>query len=565
MAFFRDLWGGASQGFSEGARIGAYAAENKTRNALLQVQLDQLNAEIGAYGEIDAANKSFIGSEIENARGQQVVSGLREISILPPKDRKMLVTSFVNRLASHGMSVSPEAVDFLTKADEQTLDRFLDETETEMMSNPELGQSTLLKSLGDGPSFMDAAQNTMVQVARERKDFEKQTANAESSGGELPQMELLNKQRSEAAKKQADIARIDNEIARIEGDVDRLLGTGKVQQSHIESRHLGYRRLEQLRETRKQLAGEAEKIEGRAFDIEKDLAKGEESFTLGNKRFSGEGKVIASVPEDSNFEAVVAINKADSKQTRHAAFNSDTGQYVFPDGSEVGDEWVVTKTQASGGVGDFGTQPKEMEQFRQAEVATRNVLTETTRLKEQLGSSDTFVGLLSSVVRGIDSLAGNFRQIAQANGQDDSALLNEQYDMGKFGSAAQSAAFQGNIKNLAYSLARAANPVGVLSNTDVQHQIDSIAANSGSKEQIFATLDEAVRRSKAGLKNMHTVLGRNGQIGEFPKDLSEQAETETKPKNPDDEILSKPLSELTADDVKGLSKEGRDKLRRMLQ
>lgn len=254
-----------------------------------------------------------------------------------------------------------------------------------------------------------------------------------------------------------------------------------------------------------------------------------------------------------NYDSMIAVNKTDPSQIRTAKWNNRTGRAEFMDGTPVGDNWVATKSSASGTPGEMAPSKKDMEDFRAAEISTRNSIGEMDRMRKQLGSNKTLTGIMASATMGIDSVVSSFQQFAASYGHDDSALLNPNvYDFSAFGKSAQTAAFRSNATGLAYSIARAQSGTGVLSDLDIQNGINRIAASSGSKQQIFASLNEVERSLKQNLFNTHKVLSRSGNVGPFPADLGAPAET-TAP-------AAKPINEITTEDISKMSREEKQRL-----
>lgn len=210
---------------------------------------------------------------------------------------------------------------------------------------------------------------------------------------------------------------------------------------------------------------------------------------------------------------------------------------------------------------------RELREFREAEIQTRTVVSEIGRIREQLRSGDTFTGLVGTGVQAISGAAGMMLQTARAFGLNDEELLDpSQYNLSGFGSeAASTQAFRSNVTNLAYTLARAAEPGSRLSEPDVQRQIDRLAADRSDIGQITASLDEVERGVKQAFAIRHRVLSRDADLPPLPAELdpsgATRGETETLTDR-DRRILDKPDAEITADDLDTLSNEG---LRRLHQ
>lgn len=163
----------------------------------------------------------------------------------------------------------------------------------------------------------------------------------------------------------------------------------------------------------------------------------------------------------------------------------------------------------------------EREDFRESEIATRNVVSEVDRIKSQM-KGGVLTGMTGGIVRGLDSMANTTVQMVKTLGVDHTSLLNPaNYDFSAFGDkAAASAGFRANISNFAYVVARSREPnARALTDKDVQNAMNSFSGESGSQQQVSAALDEVVRQSKSNLFNRFTVLQRADPSVAFPQDL----------------------------------------------
>ena len=183
-------------------------------------------------------------------------------------------------------------------------------------------------------------------------------------------------------------------------------------------------------------------------------------------------------------------------------------------------------TVQAGTPGDaLGGDKKRLREWESSQVAAAQALSTVDRIKEQIvqGGAEqlSFTGssakLIDTLKNQASALAGIFKGTAEVDGRDatDADLIarQESYDWGVFdGSkvgniAKNSAAFRSNVLGLAYSLARASDPGGRLSDRDVQHQINRIAADSGSPAQIAAALGEVERGIVNGITSHSKVSG----------------------------------------------------------
>ena len=104
---------------------------------------------------------------------------------------------------------------------------------------------------------------------------------------------------------------------------------------------------------------------------------------------------------------------------------------------------------------------------------------------DQLADPNVLIGGIGGVFKGLESIAGQARQLARYVNED--FLFDKEYD---FGPAAESGALHGNIINLAYQLARSAEPGGRLNERDVQRQIDRLTGSLQSKRSMARSLME---------------------------------------------------------------------------
>ena len=103
---------------------------------------------------------------------------------------------------------------------------------------------------------------------------------------------------------------------------------------------------------------------------------------------------------------------------------------------------------------------------------------------------------------------------AIVNGEtvNETALFNTNlYDFGD--AASESAAFQGNVLNLAYAIMRSLDPGGRLSDRDVQTGINIITG--GDTQQTIAKLKEARRRTVSMFRNDALSRDLKGQLDSF--------------------------------------------------
>ena len=268
MAFFNDLFTAAARTVPQGAQIGASARMNAGQQKLLEAQIKALEADSASLNAVNTANKDFMQTEAGNIEGIKFASEMKKLAVLDPRERKMVINSVQQRLAGQGINLAPEALEFLTKADEEVFDTFLTETMAELVADPSQNSEALIKTMADGPTFMKAATDTMISVAERRKETESQGQSASEMGGVTPNQQLLNKQRQEKMMSEANVMRMDKQISAIESNINSMIANG-VKPEHIKERYAPYQALQQLKEQRKLAADKAGTSEGREFDLEK--------------------------------------------------------------------------------------------------------------------------------------------------------------------------------------------------------------------------------------------------------------------------------------------------------
>lgn len=184
------------------------------------------------------------------------------------------------------------------------------------------------------------------------------------------------------------------------------------------------------------------------------------------------------------------------------------------DKSETGDPGAFTKGEGEG--------------LRAMEFSTGAALGLINRIREQakeggasimgiVGVGQRFAGAAAAQLEAAAQIAGGTAEVngkkAEESSLRDAANYTQQIEK-SFGKAGQSAAFKANIVDLAYALARAANPDGRISNQDVNHQIDRLAVN-GDPKQLLAVLDET---ESAVIRNYDTMATSLKQpTGKFKK------------------------------------------------
>jgi len=207
--------------------------------------------------------------------------------------------------------------------------------------------------------------------------------------------------------------------------------------------------------------------------------------------------------DEPKMEAIydVATGKSLGTAVIRGTTISQNGNLLDP--SKVTTEKQITKAE-EGGPGSFDGTKKEGEGLREMEYTTQAALNLTKRIREQVNESGAgIMGVVGAGQRLAGALAAqleaaasiNENASASVNGEKaqesalrDAANYTKQLEE-SFGKAGKSAAMRANIVDLAYTLARAKNPDGRISNQDVNHKIE-LLGNNGDPAQLLAVLDE---------------------------------------------------------------------------
>jgi len=118
------------------------------------------------------------------------------------------------------------------------------------------------------------------------------------------------------------------------------------------------------------------------------------------------------------------------------------------------------------------------------------------------GSVTKLIDNMASAVIGFADVFPNAEAQIGEKTVKEAALLDAKLYQDMFsGAAAQSAALQANSIGLAYTLARAANPDGRISDADVRHQMQRVMLDKSSKTQILASITEVRREIMVNMAN----------------------------------------------------------------
>jgi len=201
---------------------------------------------------------------------------------------------------------------------------------------------------------------------------------------------------------------------------------------------------------------------------------------------------------------------------------------------------LTTKQLASGDPGTiFGTGTDIVTDRKTREVVggAENLISSVDRIEgliskmdqSALGAPGTvskLVDNVSNAVVGFSEMMGGSAQIGDRAVAEEALLNANLYRDAFSGAASQSAALQANAIGLAYSLARAANPDGRISDMDVRHQLQRVQLTSSSKTQILSAITEVRREIMVNTANHLRVNGytRNNEGKAYYDSLMEKIE-----------------------------------------
>ena len=178
-----------------------------------------------------------------------------------------------------------------------------------------------------------------------------------------------------------------------------------------------------------------------------------------------------------------------------------------------------------------GFSASDQSKFMQDQRSFQTSSSLIERMLGQLASRDVLTGMAGGFVSGWENVTDQVLQVARAlgarsfrtlpNGKqvevDEAEMMSaDLYDWGK---ADLGDALKSNITQLAYSLARAVDPSGRLSDFDVQTQIDRISGSYQSKSSMASRLKEINNQLVSAMEKSWKTAKDNDmpgtQIGEF--------------------------------------------------
>jgi hypothetical protein len=179
--------------------------------------------------------------------------------------------------------------------------------------------------------------------------------------------------------------------------------------------------------------------------------------------------------------------------------------------------WAATKETVGKTEYDVASK-KEFTQLRNQQQGTEDSLTLLNELEKLAIEDPTIIGIVGKGQKLINRAAEQMvaaskvftgrKAIVKGKPAKESELLNpSNYGMTGFGEAAgKSAAFKSTVIRLAYTMARAQDPGGRLSDRDVQTAIDQIGGNQGSLTQLKSTLAQTRKNIISSYKIKHRIV-----------------------------------------------------------
>jgi len=147
-----------------------------------------------------------------------------------------------------------------------------------------------------------------------------------------------------------------------------------------------------------------------------------------------------------------------------------------------------------------------------AQIAFATSSQKMQRMLSQISRSDVAIGGIKGIAKAFSAISGQTKQAvdAMASAAGEMHLLTHPY---KFGVAQESVALHSNIIDLAYQLARAADPGGRLSDRDVQSQINRITGSLQNKASFARSLMEVYNQSYERMRLMYQLYNKRGVAG----------------------------------------------------
>ena len=201
-------------------------------------------------------------------------------------------------------------------------------------------------------------------------------------------------------------------------------------------------------------------------------------------------------------------NKSDEKSTKQKDFQfyldamTAAGTPVpVKDQAAVFRDFFLTQRHK-----DLGFGQKQVTEAVNKQVAFGNVSNLIPRMMRQLHNKQVSIGVFGDVLKGWENVTDQFTQAIDSfsDGRDRRFLEPNRY---KWSRADLATDLKTNIVQLAYSLARAADPNAKLSDFDIQVQLDRLTAGGQSKSAMMRALKEI---HEVNIMNMHTLYGVYG-------------------------------------------------------
>jgi hypothetical protein len=259
---------------------------------------------------------------------------------------------------------------------------------------------------------------------------------------------------------------------------------------------------------------------------EQEIAAGKPATTIVVKA----GDELHRLQWDSKTQTYVPLMGADGKavvsqidrpttteqnvQTYIKMLNDARAEEVPPKGplSKTEEAEIMRKYGLIDQVVQGGLSKELPTELFNAQIAFATSAQKMQRMLSQLSRPDVAIGGIKGIAKAFSAISGQTKQAvdAMASAAGERHLLTHPY---KFGVAQESVALHSNIIDLAYQLARAADPGGRLSDRDVQSQINRITGSLQNKASFAKSLMEVYNQSYERMRIMYQFYNKRGVAG----------------------------------------------------
>ena len=155
---------------------------------------------------------------------------------------------------------------------------------------------------------------------------------------------------------------------------------------------------------------------------------------------------------------------------------------------------------------ELGFGQKQVTEAVNKQVAFGNVSNLIPRMMRQLHNKQVSIGVFGDVLKGWENVTDQFTQVIDSfdDGRDRRFLDPNRYEWSRADLATD---LKTNIVQLAYSLARAADPNAKLSDFDIKVQLDRLTAGGQSKSAMMRALKEIHQVNILNMQTLYNVYG----------------------------------------------------------